>query len=196
MYGFQYISTKFARRWLPAVKTQLLLIDELDRKWPVIFIPKSYHVVLSAGWAKFVRDNSLESGDVVLMELKEPDSLSLVVHIFRDESRTVKRTSSVPVSDAVDNGPQSSLLPAGNCMDTSSVGRINSDQTTDTTKSPQTPVLPQYAAVASYFTSRGSPMVDSNQNTGTANTSAVESRQPWAAEKASGDSLPNDLLVI
>jgi len=165
------------------VKTQLLLIDELDRKWPVIFIPKSYHVVLSAGWAKFVRDNSLESGDVVLMELKEPKSLSLVVHIFREERRTVEKTSSVPVSNTVDNGPQSSPLSTGNNMDNLSAGRINGDQTTstskmDTTESPQNPLVPQYGAVA------------------TANTCAVESRKSCETEKTSGDSLPNDLLLL
>lgn len=197
----QYISTKFARRWLPPVKTQLLLIDELDRKWPVIFIPKSYHVVLSAGWAKFVRDNSLESGDVVLMELKEPNSLSLVIHIFREESRTVENMSSVPVSNTVDTGPQSSPLSTGHHMANLSGGRMNGDQTTgtskvDTTKSPQIPVLPQYAAVANYFASRGSPILDSNPKAGTANSCAVESRKPCEAEKETGDSLPCGLLLL
>lgn len=183
------------------MKTQLLLIDELDRKWPVIFIPKSYHVVLSAGWAKFVRDNSLESGDVVLMELKEPNSLSLVIHIFREENRTGQKASTIPVSNTVDNGPPSSLLSTGNYMDDLSVGRTNGDQTigrseVDTTKSSPSPLLPQYAAVAKYFASRGSPIFDSNQNAGTANTCAVDPKKSNEAEKATGDSLRNDFLSI
>lgn len=169
-----YISTKFARKWLPAVKTQLLLVDEHDRKWPVIFIPKSYHVVLSAGWAKFVRDNSLESGDVVLMELMGPNSLSLVIHIFREGNRTVEN----PVSNTVDNAPQPSPLSTGQQMENPRDERMNGDHITGTSRvDTANPIPPQYSAAANYFSSRISPGSNSNHKDVAANSSAAEAEK-------------------
>lgn len=58
----QYFSSVFARKWFPEERAQLLLIDDADKKWAVTFIPTASHMVLGAGWAKFVRDNKLEKG--------------------------------------------------------------------------------------------------------------------------------------
>ena len=174
----QYFSSVFARKWFPEEKSQLLLIDDADNKWPVTFIPTASHMVLGAGWAKFVRNNKLEKGDVVVFELKNPNTLTLVVHIFRVKDYTFLKVSDAGNTNSVST-PSRSETPTGTTMANTSVGIIKDESPTGITdfsglKVPQTPMLPQYAAVAKYFANRGTPVVETRRKVGNGATGEAE----------------------
>ena len=149
----------------------MLLIDEADNKWAVTFIPTASHMVLGAGWAKFVRDNKLEKGDVVVFELKDPNTLTLIVHIFRVKDYTFVRIANLgktkhPDSSAVSTPPKRENL-TGNARVKHTVESRKDNQspvTSDRVKpKSHSPMAPQYAAVAKYFANRVSPSVQGGQ---------------------------------
>ena len=161
----------FARKWFPEERAQLLLIDEADNKWAVTFIPTASHMVLGAGWAKFVRDNKLEKGDVVVFELKNPNTLTLIVHIFRVKDYTFVRVANLgkikhPDSSTVSTPSKKENFTGSARVKHRTVSRKDSqspgtgDQIMPKT---QSPMAPQYAAVAKYFANRVSPSVHGSQ---------------------------------
>ncbi|KAG0625023.1 hypothetical protein M758_2G021900 [Ceratodon purpureus] len=166
-----YFSSVFARKWFPEERAQLLLIDEADNKWAVTFIPTASHMVLGAGWAKFVRDNKLEKGDVVVFELKNPSTLTLIVHIFRVKDYTFVRVANLskvkhPESSTVSTPPKREIFTGNARVKYAAESRKDNESpsTSDKIKpKSQSPMAPQYAAVAKYFASRASPSIHGSQ---------------------------------
>jgi hypothetical protein len=161
----------FARKWFPEERAQLLLIDEADNKWAVTFIPTASHMVIGAGWAKFVRDNKLEKGDVVVFELKNPNTLTLIVHIFRVKDYTFVRVANLGKIKHPDSSTVSTPSKKENF--TGSARVKHRTESRKDSQSPGTgdkimpktqfPMAPQYAAVAKYFANRVSPSVHGSQ---------------------------------
>ena len=149
----------------------MLLIDEADNKWAVTFIPTASHMVLGAGWAKFVRDNKLEKGDVVVFELKNPNTLTLIVHIFRVKDYTFVRVANLgkskhPDSSTVSTPPKRENFTSNARVKHTFESRKDSQSpgTSDKDKpKSQSLMAPQYAAVAKYFANRVSPSVHGSQ---------------------------------
>lgn len=149
----------------------MLLIDEADNKWAVTFIPTASHMVLGAGWAKFVRDNKLEKGDVVVFELKDPSTLLLIVHIFRVKDYTFVRVSNLvkakhPDSSTVSTPPKTEKFTSDARVRQKAESRKDnqSPRSIDRVESKsQSPMAPQYAAVAKYFANRVSPSAYGSQ---------------------------------
>ncbi|XP_040988501.1 B3 domain-containing protein REM16-like [Juglans microcarpa x Juglans regia] len=64
---------------------QRVMLQVGEKSWPVKFnsYPHLSYAVLSAGWRTFVKDNSLQVGDVCVFELIKSDDVMLKVSIFR-----------------------------------------------------------------------------------------------------------------
>lgn len=169
-------------------------MDEVGNKWPITFIPSSSsHMVLGAGWSKFVRDNNLEKGDVVVFELKNPNNITLLVHVFRvkDYARVKKsdegRSNMSNVRD-IPTPAKDEALP-GHQMENHRAGCIETEKSRgpsdiNESKSPPPVILPQYAAVAQYFSSRRSAMKEITQRS--INIETREGEKTTAANNSKG----------
>lgn len=65
---------------------QMVMLLVGDKSWPVKFrnYPHSSSVAFTSGWSTFVKDNSLQVGDVCAFELIKSDGAMLKVSIFRN----------------------------------------------------------------------------------------------------------------
>ncbi|XP_062018640.1 B3 domain-containing protein Os01g0723500-like [Rosa rugosa] len=76
--------TEWCRKYLPANNYKFLLRNAEDlegRTWEVNGVPTNDRVMLSAGWAAFLRGNQVKKGDVCWLELESKSKM--VAHIIR-----------------------------------------------------------------------------------------------------------------
>jgi len=74
----QYVSSEFAGKYLkPGVGT--MLQNSNGEQWEVSCSchSRSRAMIISKGWAKFVRDNDLSEGDLCVLELIKRDPIVL-----------------------------------------------------------------------------------------------------------------------
>ena len=62
-------------------KNQFVMLQVEDRSWSVKLITRSSQrvAVLSAGWARFARENSLQVGDVCAFEMIKNGMLKVII---------------------------------------------------------------------------------------------------------------------
>jgi hypothetical protein len=110
-------------------------------------------------------------GDVVVFELKDPNTLTLIVHIFRVKDYTFVRVANLGKAKHPDS---STVSTAPNMENFTSESRVrHTAESRKDNKSPgsndrvepklPSPMAPQYAAVARYFANQGSPSVYGSQ---------------------------------
>ena len=80
----QSIPLSFVKRHFKRDNNKTTLSVSDGRTWSVKYIKRKNNVQFSSGWTKFVRDNSLEVGDVCAFELIKCTGTSLKVVIFRN----------------------------------------------------------------------------------------------------------------
>ncbi|RVW70810.1 B3 domain-containing transcription factor VRN1 [Vitis vinifera] len=78
------VPLSFVKRHFKRDNNNTILSVSDGRTWSVKYIKRKNNVQFSSGWAKFVRDNSLEVGDVCAFELVKCTGTSLKVEIFRN----------------------------------------------------------------------------------------------------------------
>ena len=80
----QTVPLSFVKRHFKRDNNNTILSVSDGRTWSVKYIKRKNNVQFSSGWTKFVRDNSLEVGDVCAFELVKCTGTSLKVEIFRN----------------------------------------------------------------------------------------------------------------
>ncbi|XP_034700598.1 B3 domain-containing transcription factor VRN1-like [Vitis riparia] len=78
------VPLSFVKRHFKRDNNNTILSVSDGRTWSVKYIKQKNNVQFSSGWTKFVRDNSLEVGDVCAFELVKCTGTSLKVEIFRN----------------------------------------------------------------------------------------------------------------
>ncbi|KAL6331544.1 hypothetical protein AAG906_011484 [Vitis piasezkii] len=78
------VPLSFVKRHFKRDNNNTILSVSDGRTWSVKYIKRKNNVQFSSGWTKFVRDNSLEVGDVCAFELVKCTGTSLKVEIFRN----------------------------------------------------------------------------------------------------------------
>ncbi|KAJ6342985.1 hypothetical protein OIU78_010829 [Salix suchowensis] len=78
--SFVCVPVSFVERYFKHIN-QFVMLQVEDRSWSVKLIPRSSQrvAVLSAGWARFARENSLKVGDVCVFEMIKNGVLKVII---------------------------------------------------------------------------------------------------------------------
>lgn len=84
-YFVQTVPSGFLRGNSIKENGQIVMLRFGDKSRPVkvLSYPRWSRVALSGGWAVFAKDNTLQVGDICVVELIESDKVILKVSIFR-----------------------------------------------------------------------------------------------------------------
>ena len=79
----QSISKKYVDKYL-GDEVRSIWLERHGQKWQLTLGRKPQNSRVAGGWAKFVRDNELETGDICLLELLKHCKLcAMKVHVVR-----------------------------------------------------------------------------------------------------------------